>query len=250
MTEYPIMIVGEHWDQDDAEAREAFAGKTGRFLYWLLRSAGIPKEKCFFTNVINKFPPANEIKYFCGPKETGIGGLPSVIKGAQGYLQLEHKHELLRLQNEIRMVKPNVVIALGAVSLWALCKTTGLMNVRGTTTQGFNDVKVLPTFKPLSVIRDYKQRPVMVADLNKALRESAFPDIRRPSREIWIEPTLADMEEFYVKYILPATDLSTDIETVANEITCVGFAPSIDRALVIPFHDKRRDLNNFLGIPI
>ena len=49
-----------------------------------------------------------------------------------------------------------------------------------------------------------------------------------------------DMEEFLQKYILPASDLSVDIENNKGFITCAGVAPSRDRAIVVPFYDSRR----------
>jgi hypothetical protein len=73
----------------------------------------------------------------------------------------------------------------------------------------------------------------------KAKREMEFPDIRRPSREIWIEPTVDDLERFYEDHILPCRILSVDIETSGQLITCIGFAPSPRIALVIPFFDHR-----------
>ena len=39
--------------------------------------------------------------------------------------------------------------------------------------------------------------PTTVMDLMKAKREAEFPEVRRPKREIWIEPTLEDLDEFY-----------------------------------------------------
>jgi len=62
-----------------------------------------------------------------------------------------------------------------------------------------------------------------------------FPQIIRPSREIWIEPTLADLDTFEREHILPSPQLSIDIETSGDQITCIGFAPRKDIALVVPF---------------
>jgi hypothetical protein len=79
-------------------------------------------------------------------------------------------------------------------------------------------------------------------DLDKARRESEFPEIRRPERQIWIEPTLEDLDAYYCKI---TGTLAVDIETHGQEITCIGFGASESLALVIPFHDSRRKGRNY-----
>lgn len=77
-------------------------------------------------------------------------------------------------------------------------------------------------------------------DLVKANREKAFPDIRRPACEIWIEPGLEDIERFINEHITGRCDLaSVDIETAGTFITCIGIASDSQRAIVVPFDDPR-----------
>lgn len=54
-----------------------------------------------------------------------------------------------------------------------------------------------------------------------------------------MEPSLEDLERFYHEYILPSDCCAFDVETANRQVTCIGFAPSADRAIVIPFHDPR-----------
>jgi DNA polymerase I-like protein with 3'-5' exonuclease and polymerase domains len=79
----------------------------------------------------------------------------------------------------------------------------------------------------------------------KAARESAYPEIRRLRREIWIEPSIEDLHSFYAKHICPAQQIAFDIETAYEQITCVGFASSSRAALVIPFVDTRKPAGNY-----
>ena len=74
----------------------------------------------------------------------------------------------------------------------------------------------------------------------KAARESAYPEIRRPPREIWIEPSLSDISEFISTHIAGCRLLSVDIETSGSRVTCIGFATSASIAIVIPFDDIRK----------
>jgi len=57
---------------------------------------------------------------------------------------------------------------------------------------------------------------------------------------IWIEPSLEDIRTFIAEFIRPGCLLSVDIETAGQRITCIGFGPRPDLAIVIPFDDDRR----------
>ena len=81
--------------------------------------------------------------------------------------------------------------------------------------------------------------------MDKAKRESLFPEIRRPERLLHLHPTLSDLESFFTEFILPATELSVDIETKGTMITCVGFAPSPSRAIVVPFFSESQKDGNY-----
>jgi len=101
--------------------------------------------------------------------------------------------------------------------------------------------KVVPTYHPAAIGREWSNRPVTVADLEKAKRESESPIFIRPAREIWTYPTLDDLATYERDYILPAELLSNDIETWQDQITCIGFAPSPDSCIVIPFISELRE---------
>jgi len=111
------------------------------------------------------------------------------------------------------------------------------------------DFKVLPTYHPAAVLRQYELRPVTILDLQKAKREAGFPEIRRPEREIWIEPSIPDIERFYHEHIVGCSLLSVDIETAGRSITCIGFAPKPSLAIVIPFYDARRKGKHYWSDP-
>ena len=92
---------------------------------------------------------------------------------------------------------------------------------------------------------EYSNRPILLADLTKASRESAFPEIRRPVRWLHMAPTLLEMDAYYEQYLHPAEAISVDIETKGSMITCVGFAGSADRALIVPFFDEEQKDGNY-----
>lgn len=237
-----ILILGEAWGKEEADAGAPFVGASGRLLTSLLSQVGIARSECYLTNVFNLQPqPSNDIKNLCGPKSIAIPGLPALSAGK--YVRAEYASELDRLYREIEHVRPNLIIALGGTATWALTRQPGIRKVRGAatltdpavSTRIGGPVKILPTYHPAAVLREWTLRPIVLADLHKARREALFPELRRPEREVWIEPTLDDLIEFERRYITRTCQLSIDVETKGNQITCFGVAPSPSHAIVVPF---------------
>lgn len=276
-----IVFVGEAYGEHEENFGAAMVGPTGIELFRLMEEAGliqlteyhIELIKGFWnhrepyyvdllwkefpqfhrTNVVNQRPPNNRLEHFCGGKAEGIPGFPATIttakvKGAGRYLLKEFKPELDRLADELDDLNPNLVVALGNTATWALLGQTAISKHRGTTTLSTHTIrgfKVLPTYHPAAIFQNPKYRPIVCIDLMKAVREAEFPEIRRPAREIWVEPTLQDLENFYDRYICGCPILSVDIETSGKLITTIGFAPSPNIALVIPFFDPRAKNRSF-----
>jgi uracil-DNA glycosylase len=230
-----IALIGEAWGEVEERERRAFVGTTGYELDRMLKQAGISRRECLLTNVFNFRPPNNKIEAICGPVEDKIPGYPALLKGK--YVHRQYAGELNRLADELEACNPNVVITLGNTATWALLGKTMISKLRGVTslsTHTYTGLKVLPTYHPAAIFRQWSLRPVTIIDLIKALRESEYPEIRRPEREIWIEPTLEDLYEFDQRYIQHCERLAVDIETAGQCITLIGLSPSPDLALVIP----------------
>jgi len=238
-----ILILGEAWGEEELRQRTPFVGASGWHLTLMLQEAGIHRADCYLTNVFNLKPGDTPKKKNDLSTLHGYPSLKGWPKLEGGYIHEEYRKELERLADELTEVNPNLIVALGNTAIWALCGTTGISKLRGTTTISSHTVagyKLLPTYHPAYVLRNWSDRPIVIADLIKAKRESAYPDIRRPKREIWIEPTLEDLYEFDQRYITPADRLGVDIETAGNQVTCIGFSPNPNCALVVPFFDARK----------
>lgn len=266
----PIIFVGEAQGANEAKIGRGFVGTTGAELLKMLHDASVitftPEDRAaisrFYrtgdpwalneiwschpeitrTNVFNQHPPANRLEHFTGTKPEGIKGFPALIKS--GYVRKEFQHELDRLGDELISIDPNLVVALGNTALWALAGRTGVTKLRGTTclsTHTVANYKLLTTYHPSAVCRQWELRPTTVADLMKINKEKEYPDVRRPRCEVWIEPTLEDIETFIERYVRGCSILSVDIETAGNRVTCIGFAPRRDLAIVIPLDDERSE---------
>lgn len=238
---HKIMIVGEAWSRDDEANHLPFTGASGWMLKQILSQNGIDIRDCYLTNVFNFRPPSGTIKNLAGDKKQAIPGLP---KHSEGWIRNEFAPELDRLRQEIRSVRPNLILALGGTASWFLVGDGRISKIRGSTLRTQYG-KVLSSYHPTAVLREYSLRPILTMDLSKAAREQEFPDVRRLRRYIHIDPSWSDIQDFYRSYIVPSPVISTDVETIGNQITCIGLAPSHNRALVIPFYDPTRPGGNY-----
>ena len=244
-----LALVGEAWGEQEELVQSPFVGASGQELTRLLAEAGIPRAEVFLTNVFALRPPNNNVEMLCGKKaEVGPGyAYPPLKQGM--YFRQEFLPELARLREELDAVRPNLVVALGNTACWALLATTKIGLIRGAITEthrGFlaQPLKVLPTYHPTNVLRNWPLRVVVLADLLKAAREQHFPEVRRPHRELTVQPTLADISEWFQR---PTTAYACDIETKRGQIEMIGFARSRSDALVVPFVEIGRPSNSYWG---
>lgn len=274
-----LVILGEAQGGEEAKIRSSFVGPSGIELLHQLDESQIltltgedqdylrryydrrdphlvdavwrlHEEEIFRTNVLQLHPHGNKLETVCGPRSAGIVGYPALIKS--GYLDAGHEPELERLADELLTHNPNLVICLGNTPLWALAGKTGVAKLRGTTllsTHTVTGFKILPTYHPAAVLRQWELRPTTIMDLMKAKREMEYAEIRRPNCEIWIEPDLEDITRFMDTFVRDCGLLSIDIETSGTRVTCIGFAPRSDLAIVIPFDDWRKPKGNYWPTP-
>jgi len=242
---HKIMLVGEAYGKDEERERLPFVGAAGHELNRMLTEAGIERHACYLTNVFNFRPENNDVDSICTTKTGDHLGLPAVRPGK--YIRAEYRGELERLQGEILDVSPNVIVALGNVACWAILGTSGIGKIRGAVghTVSPPNFKCVPAYHPAAILRQWELRPVTVLDLAKARRESAYPEVRRPERIVYVDPTLEDLDQFEHEHLRTARIIAFDIETSGDQITCIGFAPSRFVSIVVPFVDYRAPGNSY-----
>lgn len=236
-----IAIVGEALSTDRND--QSFAGAASRYLTAMLSDTGISRRECLVTGVFQLNPYQPTAESLSGPAATAFPGYPEI--GRAKYITAANGAALHRLRAELDAFKPNVVIALGDIASWALLKSAKIERIRGAPQMSHFGYKVLPTYHPANVLRQYPLRAAFSKDLDKALRESHFPELIRPQRFIYIEPDLSDLSKFEEEFLRNAKRISIDIETAGDQITCIGFAPDAAHALVVPFFDPTKADANY-----
>lgn len=235
-----VFILGEAPGEREVELAAPFVGPSGHELRRMLTSVGVSLSDCYKANVFSRRPADNNLSLF-GSTEPGEASraLGPLSRNPILYVGDEWLPELERVRAEIDACRPNIIIALGNTACWALGLGTGINNLRGTVhpvTIGDRVFKVLPTFHPAAILRQYSDRVIAIADLEKAHVESASPEIRFDATELWLDPTLHDLVAFDTLHMRDARICASDVETKRGQITCISFSPS-DAAvsLCIPF---------------
>jgi DNA polymerase-1 len=235
------MIVGEAPGETEVREGRPFVGPAGKMLRNFLNRAGIDPDACYFTNICKERPPGNKLEKFFFK-----GGIPNqyVLQG------------MVELQEDIKRIKPNVVIACGNYPLWALTGKgkwhdtetkdrargfSGITDWRGSILECSmaDGVKVIPTYHPSYINREgYSDHGTWASDLTRIARESTFPEIRRPVKDFVLDPGGAQRAAFQREVMAAASDpskiLTFDIEYIGSKLLCVGMTLNRDQPHVIP----------------
>ncbi len=135
-----LMIIGEAPGADEDRIGEPFVGRSGNLLNKMLKAIGISREECFVSNVLPWRPPGNR------PPTDG-----------------ETAVCLPFLKRQIELVKPKIILMLGASAANALLENTdSISRLRGHFMEydvGENySCQVLATFHPAYLLRSPGQK--------------------------------------------------------------------------------------------
>jgi DNA polymerase len=155
-----VMLIGEQpGDQEDLRGRP-FVGPAGQLLDWALEKAGIDRSLAYVTNVVKHF------KWVPRGKRR-IHSKPS---------SMEIRACLPWLEAEIEVVKPEVVVCLGATAAQALLGSTfRVTRERGRFVRSNLAPHVMATVHPSSLLRieDEAERKAAIREFVRELRKVA-----------------------------------------------------------------------------
>ena len=256
-----IAIVGEAPGRQEEMFGVPFIGETGQLLDRMLVHAEIDRAACLVTNVFDERPENNDLKHFCVGKREAHGSYPVARERLVqdhpaypwperydwpalepgGYCHPGKLGCLARLHQELGARSPHVIVAAGNTATWALLGRTGIRKLRGSVTLSrlLGGTKVLPTYHPSAVNHDWALRPTVVADLKKALRESASSEFKRRRRVIRVPDTLFEALTL-IHSLWASEELAIDIETRFRTIESISFSPDPDISCVFVFYDKAK----------
>lgn len=142
--EADLMFVGEAPGADEDEQGFPFVGRAGKLLTDIIVAMGFQREQVCIGNINRCRPPGNRKPE---PDETAAC-----------------RPFLLR---EIAVVKPKVIVVLGATAAHNLLQiNTPISQLRGNF-QDYFGVKVMPTFHPAYLLRDPHKKKFVWEDMKK-----------------------------------------------------------------------------------
>lgn len=229
-----IMLVGEAPGKDEVREGEPFVGKSGNLLTRYIERHNVRRDEVYLANLCKYRPKGNKFYHLLNSTELEIG--------------------LAELTEAIEEVDPNVIIALGNWPLYYLTGQTGSTGKKGTGVTNWRGSvlpcsltpgkKVFVTYHPAFIARPtgFKWNPVFHHDLGRAIEQASFPEIRYPNYDVYIDPPKDVLHEL-AEEMGSADFLSVDIENFpGGKLSCIGFADSADRALVLTF---QRQIDNW-----
>jgi DNA polymerase len=141
-----ILFVGEAPGADEDEQGLAFVGRAGQLLTKMIQAMGFERDEVFIANILKCRPPDNRAP------------LPEEMETCLPYLK-----------EQIRLLKPKVIVALGATAVRGLVGLEGISKLRGNWLQ-FEGIDLMPTYHPAYLLRNPPAKKDVWLDLQEALR--------------------------------------------------------------------------------
>lgn len=253
-----IVIVGEAWGYDEAQAKIPFVGASGNELTRILADAGIDRKSVLLTNVVAARPQDNDLwRFFLPGSDRGEETLRG-LRPNQFVLS-----EMRRLHDQLKAHPRALVIAVGNYALWALSSLTGSSPVsnsggvraptgvaswRGSMIETDPAVcgvtiPLLPIIHPAAILRDWSLRYITVHDLKSRVPMALRGDWKNARPPVLLAPPtyhqcIARLDHWLRLLDAGPLRLAADIETYRGHISCIGFADSPNFAMSIPFIKK------------
>lgn len=138
-----IMLVSEFPDAEEIQKEKHFAGSSGKIFNSLIKNSGLNKRHLYITHAVKASQEKGELP---SPKE---------IKQFSNFLR-----------EEIKIMEPKLIIALGGIALRGLSVKLPLFNIRGRVIR-FGTNTLFATHHPTAL----SQNPALSLELEKDFRQ-------------------------------------------------------------------------------
>lgn len=132
-----LMFVGEAPGADEDEQGEPFVGKAGQLLTKIIETTGLKRGDVYIGNILK-----------CRPDT------PGQSSGNRKPTTEEMQTCIAYLHEQIDLIQPKVIVALGATAVEGLLgKTIGITKLRGTW-KTYRGIPLMPTYHPAFLLRN------------------------------------------------------------------------------------------------
>ena len=155
-----VMFVGEAPGADEDEQGIPFVGRAGQLLTNMIKAMGLNRDDVYIANVIKCRPPGNRTP----EREECETCSPFLLR-------------------QIDVVRPKIIVALGAVAAKSLLQINDSMaNLRGRT-YDFRNTRLIVTYHPAYLLRDPRQKKEAWKDLQRVMQHLGLPSPAKESQE-------------------------------------------------------------------
>lgn len=143
-----LMFIGEAPGADEDAQGEPFVGRAGQLLTKIIQAMGFARHEVYIANVLKCRPPDNRVP---DPAEVA-NCLPYLIE-------------------QIELIQPKAMVALGATAVKALLDVQlGITKMRGTW-YSFRGIPIMPTFHPAYLLRNPPAKREVWQDMQEVVRK-------------------------------------------------------------------------------
>ena len=156
----PVMFIGEAPGADEDQQGEPFVGRAGQLLTRIIEAMGVKRQDVYIANILK-----------CRPDTPGqsAGNRPPTPE--------ERAACLPYLQEQIDLIQPRAIVALGATAVEGLLgKTLGITRLRGTW-QTYRGTPLMPTYHPAYLLRNQamSEKRKVWEDILKVMEKLEMP---------------------------------------------------------------------------
>ena len=132
-----VMFVGEAPGADEDAQGEPFVGRAGQLLTKIIKAMGFAREEVYIANVLKCRPDTPGSKFGNRPPT------PKEMQTCRPYLM-----------EQIDIIQPKVIVALGAVAVEGLLGTRAPMHRLRGNWESFNETPLMITYHPAYLLRN------------------------------------------------------------------------------------------------
>jgi uracil-DNA glycosylase len=143
-----IVFVGEAPGADEDEQGLPFVGRAGQLLTKIIEAMGLTRKDVYICNILKCRPPGNR------------NPLPNEIELCEPFLK-----------NQLQIISPRVICALGTFAAQTLLKTQIPITALRGRFQSYEGIKLMPTYHPAYLLRNPSAKKFVWEDVQMMMRE-------------------------------------------------------------------------------
>jgi len=143
-----IVFVGEAPGADEDEQGLPFVGRAGQLLTKIIEAMGLSRKDVYICNILKCRPPQNR------------NPLPEEIAACEPFLK-----------QQLRIISPQIICALGTFAAKTLLQTDAPISVLRGRFHYYEGIKLMPTYHPAYLLRNPAAKKTVWEDVQLIMKE-------------------------------------------------------------------------------